>query len=154
MAMASGQRQKLSELEAEDGLSRWSVYHKHRETLVFLAARLYPHSDGRSIVIESHNPNGWEEAERYIFRAELSAPCLSSTVFKDPEQGLKFQGQGMSQQNQLPFLQEAYNIVRICPTIVKYEEPSGLGLESLHWLFFLEDPGSIPSTRMTGPNHL
>lgn len=116
--------------------------------------RLYPHPDGRSIVV-SHDPNGWEEAQIYIFHAVLSAPCLSPTVFKDPEQGLKLQGQRMSKQNQFSFLQEeGHNIVRICPAAVKYEEPSGLGLEWLCWLFFLEDPGSIPSTHMTVHNCL
>lgn len=94
------------------------VSHPQRDTC-FLAGRLYPHPDGGSIAVESHHPNGREEAQIYVFHAVLSAPCLFLTVFKDPEQGLKFQGHRMSKQKQLSFLQEGHNIVRICPATVK-----------------------------------
>lgn len=98
----------------------------------FPPACLFPHLDGRSIVVESRDPNDWEETHTYIFRAAVSAPCLSAAVFKGPEQGLKFQRQQkISRQNQLFFLQEGHDIVRIHLATVESEEPSGLGLERL-----------------------
>lgn len=107
----------------------------------FLAARLYPHPDGRSIAVESHDPNGWEEAQIYIFCVALSAPCLSPTVFKDSEQGLKFQGQRMSKRTQLSFLQGGHHIVRICPTAVKYEEPFQTGAREIALAVLPRGPG-------------
>lgn len=98
----------------------------------FLPACLFPHLDGRSIVNESRDPNDWEEAHIYIFSAAVSVPCLSLTVFKGPEQGLKFQRQQkMSKQNQLFFLQEGHDIAGIHLATVESEKPSGLGLERL-----------------------
>lgn len=73
----------------------------------FPPACLFPHLDGQSIVVESRDPNDWEEAHIYVFSAAVSAPCLSPAVLRGPEQGLKFQRQQkMSRRNQLFFPQE------------------------------------------------
>lgn len=123
----------------------------------FSCTRLYPHPDGRSIVVESHNPNGWEEAWIYIFCAALSAPCLSPNGVQGPRTRFKVPraAEDVKTEPAFPFpLQEGHNIVRICPVTVKYEEPSRLGLERLHWLFFLEDPSSIPSLCVAAHNCL